>query len=371
MNNKPLRICFICSRLDLPGGIERAVVNTANLFSKNHHQVILLILDETNVSFYAINSNVVVKQYNLDFGIVDTGNMLTRKIRLLQQIFELRGILKKVKPDVIIGSEYHLTIAAYFAAKKLKAKVFAWEHHHFYWLKRSSFWQLLYQFVYKRLRAVICLNPLEESLHKSANHPTAVIPNFVERREPSNRNSKTLLTIGGLIKRKGVDRIPRIAEKIFHSHSDWQWLIIGRGPELDNLKRELDEKNLSSKVKILSPLSNELSAYYNIASIYVMTSRFECFPMVLLEAMAHGVPCVSFNCPTGPSSIIENGINGILVEQDDSDGMVRALNSLMSDEAKRSSQSKQAFLKILQWAPEAVYHQWEVVLKMEKPGMKT
>ena len=355
-------IAILCSRLDMPGGIERAVINTANLLTAHHYQVSLLILDETAAAFYPIHSSVAIKHLSLDFGITEKGNVITRKIRFYHHIQQLKKVLQTLQPDVIIGTEYHLTIAGYLAARRFQQHFYAWEHHHFHWLKRSRFWQQLYHRVYPQLKTVICLNPAEEALHRKAGHRTVVIPNFIERKEKADVHAKTILTVGHLIHRKGVDLIPAIAEKIFTIYPEWQWVIIGDGPEKEKLKGELDAKGLSSNVSIITPSSPDISHDYQTASIYVMTSRFECFPMVLLEAMAHGVPCISFDCPTGPSFIIQDGINGALVKQENITEMVQALLDLMGNNEKRITQAQNAYTQVEHWSPEVIYKQWESLL---------
>jgi glycosyltransferase involved in cell wall biosynthesis len=356
------KITIICSRLDLPGGIERAVVNTANLLQSKGQQVTLLVLDETPASFYPLNPAIQVHYLPLHFGITEKGNSLQKKLLFLQHIRLLRKQFAQLQPDVIIGTEYQLSIAAYLAARKAKTKIFAWEHHHFYWLHRSRFWQALFRKIYPKLTAVICLNPTEKALFEKIGCRTTVIPNFIEKGAKASLQSKTLLTVGWLIKRKGVDLIPTIAEKIFRVFPDWQWIIIGTGPEEEALVIEIHERGLDRNISIVKPSSPDLYSYYQNASLYVMTSRFECFPMVLLEAKAHGVPCVSFNCQSGPSYIIQHNRNGFLIEENNIDAMVEAIIQLLTNEEERKTFGTNAYKDIEQFSPDVVYALWEKLL---------
>ncbi|HYO22918.1 MAG TPA: glycosyltransferase family 4 protein [Flavisolibacter sp.] len=354
-------VAILCSRLDLPGGIERAVTNTANLFAKKGHPVTLLILDQTSNSFYPIGNAINICQKDLDFGIVQKGNLLSKKLRFYRHVQELKGLLMQVKPDVIISSEYQFSVAAFFAARKLQIDVFAWEHHHYYWLQRSAFWQLLFKYVYRRLKGVVCLNPEEKRLHQDSGNQAFVVPNFITRQEKARPGAKTILTVGWFIQRKGIDLIPAIAETIFQLHPDWQWKLIGTGPEEESLRIEIEKRSLNQHIKIIAPTASDLSEHYQSASIYAMTSRFECFPMVLLEAMAHGVPCVSFDCPTGPSFIIDTEVNGLLVRTGQKEQMVKALLSLMANEEKRKAHGEQAYAMVEQWSPEVIYPKWKAL----------
>ena len=147
-------IVILCSRLDLPGGIERAVVNCANLFHAYGHPVTVLIADTTAELFYPLSAGVAIEQLPLHFGITEKGNFLTRKMALLAHIFRLKKTLQRIRPDVVIGTEYPLSIAGYLANSNPGVNVFAWEHHHFHWLPKN---RRNYFLAEKRQRYHLCL----------------------------------------------------------------------------------------------------------------------------------------------------------------------------------------------------------------------
>lgn len=355
-------IVILCSRLDVPGGVERAIVNTANLLQSRGHKVVLLVLDETDRVFYPLHNGVQVTRAALDFGITKKGNKLTRKLRFYSHIQKLKFLFQQTQPEVIVGTEYPLTIAGYLA-KENKARFFAWEHHHFHWLSKNLFWQLLWRRVYPRLDAVICLNKTEEALFGRAGCRTTVIPNFVERQKRSPLSQKTILSVGWLIRRKGFDRIPAIAQNVFQRHPDWQWKIIGTGEEQIALEKAIEEKGLANNVFIVPPASSQMGEIYRSASLFVMTSRFECLPMVLLEAMAQGLPCVSFDCPTGPSFIINDTVDGKLIRQGDTDAMAEAVLHLLEDDQKRKAFGNAAYNNVERFSPDKIYTLWESLLR--------
>lgn len=354
----PSHICILCSRLDLPGGIERAIVNTANLFQQKGLTISLLILDDHHGTFFPLHRDVKVYQEALHFGITQKGNFLSRKIDLLQHIKRLKVRLEDLKPDVILSTEYPITIAARLATHQSKSKLFAWEHHHFQHLDKNRFWRSLQKRFYPKLDGVICLNADEAELYKSARCKTVVVPNFVEKGKQADLESKSLLTVGWLSRTKGIDLVPTIAEKIFKRHPEWRWKIIGTGDEEKSLKYELEKRNLLNHVQIIAPTNPDLTAEYLTSSVYVMLSQFECFPMVLLEAMSHGVPCVAFDCPTGPKHIITNGEDGLLIEPGDIDSMVETVSSLIINENERGTFGTKAFQNIGQFSSKTIYQLW-------------
>ena len=342
--------------------MERAIVNTANLLNSKGHQVTIIVLDETNESFFPLQDGVGFLQYNLKFGITEQGNILSRKFDSLRDIKKLTKILFQLKPHIIIGTEYPLTIAGYLAGHKTGAKIFAWEHHHFHWLKKSWFWNYLFKKIYPRLTSVICLNDTEQILFQKLGCKTTVIPNFVIQQARALLNQKNILSIGWLINRKGVDRVPEIAQKIFDKYRDWTWTIIGAGEEEIPLRNEIAKRQLEKHVLIVAPDSSNLGPAYLNASVYVMTSRFECFPMVLLEAKSHGLPAVAYDCPTGPAFIIQNQVDGLLVEPGDAIAMAESIINLLDNEEKRRSFGSAAYENINRFSPGAAYILWEKLL---------
>jgi glycosyltransferase involved in cell wall biosynthesis len=363
-HDKP-SIVFLCSRLDLPGGTERAIANTANLLQSKGHVVSILVLDETASSFYPLHDALQVVQRDLNFGLTSRGNVLTRKIAFGSHVRQLKKLLNRIGADIIISTDYRFTIAAWLAVGKENRKIFAWEHHHFHWLQKSRFWNYLYKKTYTRIHSVVALNKTEQQLFRRFGCRSVVIPNFVASGSWSGDGSHFLLSVGWLIKRKGVDLIPGIAQQVFAKMPDWKWIIVGSGDEHAWLQNQVNEKNLGQHVTIVDPVSPDLTEAYTNASIYVMTSRFECFPMVLLEAMSFGRPCISFDCPTGPADIIENGVDGILVDKEDTVAMAAAIIALMKDAEKRKSLGRQAAENVKRFSPEAVYPLWESLFDAE------
>ena len=157
-------IVILCSRLNLPGGIERAVVNTANLFASKGEKVTVLILDNTKDCFYPIDEPIQVIQQPLSFGITPEGNIITRKIKLLSDVLKLRRLLMKLQPSVVIASEYPFAAAAILSGASKYAKIVSWEHHHYYELKRNLFWDKVVNYTYPRLYAIVCLNEEEKNI---------------------------------------------------------------------------------------------------------------------------------------------------------------------------------------------------------------
>ena len=356
-------IAIICSRLDLPGGIERITVNTANLFAANHHPVSLLILDETDKSFYPIHPSITIKQFPLFFGITEKGNKLTRKIQFIKNILKLKSVLKETNADTIIATEYPFAIAIVLTGIKKTSKIYSWEHQHYGFTRKNFFWKTLFNWCYPKLHGILCITKFEADYFNQFA-PASVIPYHIENKtaKKSSVNSKTILSVGWLIRRKGIDFIMKASKIIFDKHPDWKWKIIGKGEMKNELLTFIKKEKLEDKLIIQQPVSSNIDDEYCNASLFVLASRFEAFPMVLLEALSFGVPCISFDCHSGPSDIITNNEDGILVEKENAVKLAEAINKLIEDEELRNKMSEAAFRNVLRFSPKIIYKEWQRLL---------
>lgn len=352
MPGKIKHISILCSRLDTPGGIEKAIVNTANLFVQYGHKVSIIIFDEVGDSFFPVNIAVNKIIVNLHFGLTIKGNILSRKLALIKHIKQLKRLLFSIETDFVISTEYIFSIAARLAITGNKMKLLSWEHHHFHHLDKSRFWKMLFKKYYPQIDMIVCLNKEEADQFQSLKCNTTVIPNFIENSiEHAELVNKRILTIGWFSKTKGTDLISSIANVVFKKHPDWEWKLIGQPSGV------IPEE--TKHIKIQPPTTSNLLPEYFDASIYVLPSRFECFPMTLLEAMSAGLPCVAFDCPTGPKHIIVQNETGILVPPGDVESMGSAISSLIKDLDERKKLGRNAFLEINKFGPDNIYKLWK------------
>jgi amylovoran biosynthesis glycosyltransferase AmsD len=355
-------IAILCSRLDLPGGIERAVVNTANLFADKGHKVTLVVLDDTDTSFYPVHSSVTLIQHPLSFGITQEGNVISRKIKLLGDVLKLRRLLKELQPGLLVATEYPFAAAAILAGGKKHSKVIAWEHHHYYELQRNVFWNNIFRFTYPRLDAIVCLNADEQKLFASINNNPVVIPNCIEPAIKAELSNKQILTVARLTSVKGIDFLLAAAKIVLTKHPDWQWKLIGDGDMKEQVNNFISKEKLQGKLIIQPPVHHAIQPEYQQASLYVMTSRNECFPMTLLEAQAAGLPCIAFDCDSGPRHIIINNENGLLIEKENPVKIAEAVSFLITNEDERKNMGEKAFADVQRFSPENVYKLWKKLL---------
>lgn len=359
------KIIFICSRLDTPGGIERAVVNTANLFAEKGHRVTLLVADihGDTVSCYPLHPAVHLDHRPFSFGIGIPGNPISRKLTLYRQIRILRKYLLTLVPDLVIATEYPFAVAAVLSGAGKTTRLFAWEHQHFAWVKKNKFWSWLQKKTYPKLEQIICLNKTEAEHYKRFTR-VSVIPNFIEKINPDNSpvDKKQILTIGWLIHRKGTDLLLPVAKNILNRYPDFTWKLTGDGPFKAMVQDFIREEQLEGRLILQSPGDTDINTVYRESGLFVLTSRFEAFPMVLLEALSYGIPCISFNCPSGPSDIIIHGKDGLLVEPENTEQLKEAIINVLDDQLLRVLLSENAIKNIRRFDKDSIYPIWATLI---------
>jgi glycosyltransferase involved in cell wall biosynthesis len=151
---------------------------------------------------------------------------------------------------------------------------------------------------------------------------------------PAALESKVLVAAGRLVRQKGFDLLIAAYAPVAERHPDWQLRIFGWGAKREKLAAQIAELGLTGRIRLEGPsrrLDEELAA----ASGYVLSSRFEGLPMVLLEAATAGVPAVAFDCPTGPAEIIDDGRTGLLIPPEDVAALTAGMLRLIEEPAER------------------------------------
>jgi glycosyltransferase involved in cell wall biosynthesis len=220
---------------------------------------------------------------------------------------------------------------------------------------------------YGRLDVLAVLTAADERDYAAAlaGEPVRVerIPNAVPRMSGgvAALDAKVVLAAGRLESQKGFDLLIRAWERVAASHPDWQLRIYGSGPRRDDLRRMILERALYDRV-LLMGRTRRLGEAMAGASLFVLSSRFEGFGMVIVEAMSKGLPVVSFDCPRGPGEIIRPGRDGILVPNGDVEGLADGMLELIEDVPKRRGYGAAAVENARSYAVDSVAERWEELL---------
>jgi glycosyltransferase involved in cell wall biosynthesis len=225
---------------------------------------------------------------------------------------------------------------------------------------------------YGELDVLTVLTSADEADYAAALRTAPVrvvhIPNAVAPLDGGDAalESKVVVAAGRLETQKGFDLLLRAWSRVAAAHPDWQLRIYGAGARHDDLRALIGALGLEGSARLMgrTPRLGEAMAE---ASLFVLSSRFEGFGMVIVEAMSKGLPVVSFDCPRGPGEIIRNGRDGIVVPNGDVDGLANGMLELIEHAARRRSYGAAAFENARSYDALAIAERWEDLLR-ELPG---
>ena len=372
-----MRIIYCTSDYSRTGGTDRTLSIQANYFAEHGHEVHIVTTELPQKDKPAFYFSDKIKFHNLkiNYQEVDNSMSLTKIVRRIQKgITHKRKMIKllyTLHPDFTISLFEH-EISFLFKIKDGSLKIL---QYHFSRYSRSIelqgnkvrfpqkpfalFKEWRKRSLIKYYDAFIVLT--KEDAHAWGNLPNLhVITNSISfiPDKFSNCLNKQIISVGRLTTQKGYDLLLAAWQKICYKYPDWQLSIYGQGKDHEYLQQIIQEHALGNSVHIFPPTKDIINQYIN-ASIYVMSSRYEGFPMVLPEAMVCGLPCVSFAAPCGPSEIITQGEDGFIVPPEDIQGLAEKLELLMENENLRCEMGKKARSNIMRYSVDNIMQQWE------------
>jgi glycosyltransferase involved in cell wall biosynthesis len=349
-----MKIAIVIFDITRMAGTERAVCNLANLLvSHDSYEVFIVSIGSSSGNpQYKISSNIIINHAGLNV----SSKKINRLLMYTTLIRKIREFCVNKKIDIILGTSHVINMMLPFLSVN-NLRTVGCEHISYFSIPALS--RFLRRITYRFLDAVVILTQSDEKYFCIFQKYVKVIPNslsfFPERY--ANLNSKIILAIGRLTYQKGFDMLVKAINMIKKECTGWSVKIIGDGEEKEKLIKQIDELGLSNIIKIYHP-TTELEKEYLNASIFVMSSRFEGLPMVLIEAKSFGIPIVSFDCPEGPRAIIENNHDGLLVEKNDVKKLALSIKKLVNNQEERIVFGNNAVKNIEKFKPENVYKLW-------------
>ena len=334
------KICVLLGSTRVTGGIGRVSALLANGLSAAGYDVVLVEYYQSDKpEIYSIASDVErISMYSSPVSMT--------KALITGGIGRLRAVLRKEKPDVLIAAGALFFPISVLSVRGLCTKVICWEHsdpngvydHKFQAISR---WIGIH---WANACVVLTDDAYKTYLGKGCNHLLRRIynpidPDLLNKRGAYSESSHKIITVGRLEYQKNMQAAIEVASKLLPQFPDWEWHIYGEGPERANLEQLIERRGLSRQLKLMGRSSSLYEKYIDY-SFLVLTSRYEGFPMVLLEGMGAGLPLISFDVPTGPNEIIESGINGFLAKALDVEEMTDMVRKLIECPEIRVSMSK-------------------------------
>lgn len=344
-----MKICFFSGDISRSGGTERVATNIANLLCQDHDIYIYSIVQNRQKTFYDIDSKIQLASIFDKKNDIYTLNKISRHLKLAQN---LREFVVSNEIEILIDIDTQLSVNSVPALSLLDIKHVAWEHFNVDFISHSSR-ETKVRELGRRLAssfcdAIVVLTERDQVKFRAKYSPKTKLAHIYNPIENSNSvkveydlNSKILLSAGRLVNEKGFDILVEVGRKIFNKHEDWKWVILGEGNDREYIQNKIEEYSLEKNIILKGNVTN-ISDYYQKASIFVLTSRYEGFGLVLTEAKAFSLPCVSFDIDSGPSEIILDDVNGFLVKPFDLEEMAKKINFLIENPSLRKQQSERS-----------------------------
>lgn len=348
------------------GGAERVASRLAAFLVESGCEVVFITVDDLGRDFYSLSPcvrRVVLGRFRED-------NSFFKLVSFLRRAFLLRRLMVEEKPYAVVSLMTAPSILALLASVGVGVKTVVSERNYPALKPVGAFWGALRKILYKRADMhVVQTERIYDWLVAHAGVRRAVIiPNsiawpldavspLVMPDDVVCRDAKVLLAVGTKVHQKGFDLLLEVFSVLPSRFSDWRLVLVG----VDGSELALSEE-LANRVHFVSRAGN-MSDWYERASVFVLSSRYEGFPNVLLEAMSSGCACIAFDCPTGPSELIEHNLNGLLVSPGDVSEMTRGLSVLMDDAGLRDRLGRSAVSVRSKYSETAIFGRWLAVLE--------
>lgn len=354
--DKVINVCFFSGDITRSGGTERVSSLVANELVKNKKINIcfLSLWEEKEQVFFTLHSDI--NRYVL-FNKPTTGK------NILKYIIKIKKFVREQQIDILIDIDGILDVYSIPAVKRTKCKIVSWEQFNYYQNPDGNLRKITRKLAAKNADAIVVLTKEDEGYYKEnleIKHIIRHIYNPIILRNSQyhyDENSKTIISAGRLTYQKGFDLLVDVAEIVLKKYPDWEWILVGEGEDRLLLENKIKEKGLEERLVLLGNVNN-IDEYYEKSSMYVLTSRFEGFGLVLTEAKAHNLPCISFKCSAGPAEIILNEKNGFLVENFSVNDMAEKICKLISDKKLRVEFSKKALQDTEKFEIKKIERQW-------------
>lgn len=375
-----MRILIIHRSYALVGGAERVIIDKANYLASSGHQMMLVSYEQGNHPLpYELHRSVQYRDLDCRFFTLSRYSALLRLPRFwgLRIKFKksLREVISSFKADVVVmASDWQKLIDLVLDAAS-PIPVIAEFHNAYDYVIRTvevsgnPFKQKLIQLYYwqklKHLRQcakMVVLTHLDANCWRRHFDNVVVIPNpvtlFPEVINDVPKDPGRIIFVGRFNHEKRIDRLITAFSMIAERYPNWHVDVFGEGNEKQNLLNQIKEMNLERRVVIHEP-TKAIYDEYKRSEMLVLCSEHEASPLVLVEAMACGVPCVSMDCPNGPREIIKNGETGLLAKNGDVEDLATQIEWLITHEQERKEMGHNARLSAAHRKMSVVMKEWE------------
>jgi len=374
-----MKLLFIIDKMKNYAGIERILTCKMNYIAdKTSNQVFLCTYEQLSQELpFSLNSRITHIPINTPIPQRDKTTLIKWVRSYINARFEFKNqllqLLNEVHPDIVICTVYSYQVLDIIikSCHQLGIKTIMESHtkgETITMARKFSYNRILRyllslfdKYIMSSLKYCQCIVTLTKQdipfWQHYAKH-IEVIPNMltITPKRVSNYEEKRVISAGRYMTEKGFDRLIMAWQFVNKKYHDWQLYIYGNG-DSTSYQQLVNQYQLNGTVHLL-PATDDIAAEFSKSSIYVMSSRYEGFGLVLAEAMSCGLPCISFDCPYGPREIITDGEDGILVEDGNIKELAQKIEELIAHSELREAMGTKAIQNIARYNPEPIMNRW-------------
>ncbi len=286
----------------------------------------------------------------------------------LGRVRKLRAELQALQPDLVVSFLTKINTLSLLATTGLDVPTVISERNNPQVQQKHILWRLVEPLVRgQATRMVLQTTAILQTIPQPLRDRAEVICNPCDAGEqragpPPSAGVRRIVAVGRLVEQKGFDLLVDAFSEVASAFPDWSLTIHGEGPERERLQERIDKREMQGAIR-LAGVTRRPGEWIEGASVFVLSSRYEGFPNVLIEAMAAGIPVIATRCDFGPGDIVGDGVSGLLVAVDDVDALAAALRRMMADAELRASLPPSGRLAVARFSTEAIMSQWDTCFR--------
>ncbi len=377
-----MRILIIHRSFALVGGAERVIIDKANYLSNQGHEVMLVSYEQGQHPLpYVLHQNVKFVDLDCRFFTLAKYSVIIRLYKFFRLKQSLKVSLQQKITDyspnvVVLASDWQFLINIVLKAAHGIPVIAEFHNAYDFITKRigdvdngikAKLTGIYYRMSLKYFKKCACLVSLTENdaRHwKTHSKHVVVIPNpvtlYPDSVDDIPKEKGRIICVGRLNDQKRIDRLVTAFSQIANKYPEWHVDVYGGGDKKQALQEEIYSCNLQDRFLLHEP-TKTIYDEYKKSQFLVLSSEYEGRPLVLVEAMACGIPCVSFDCPSGPKEIIEDGVTGLLAENGNVQDLSKKMEWMITHEKDRKIMGENARKAAASYKPSFIMKEWEKV----------